>query len=125
MTMKERIIWIVAVCMLVGVLFFGIFIKDAKANSTQDKNRLLKKLGRVLDIVDSYYADEDKIEHDILVNGAIEGMLDALDDPHTEYLSKEFMEDLRTTSDGTYGGVGMIISQKDDKIIVVTPMEVL
>jgi len=123
MTMKERIIWIIAVCLLIGVLFFGIFRSDALADADTNKNQLLKKLGRVLDIVENYYADEEKIDQNKLINGAIEGLLKALDDPHTEYLSKEFMNDLMTTSDGTYGGVGMIISQKDDKIVVVSPME--
>ena len=38
-------------------------------------------------------------------------------------LTVEYMKDMNTTSDGKYGGVGMIISKKDDYIIVITPME--
>lgn len=120
---RERIIWISAVSVLFVVLLFGVFINDAKASSTSSGFQYVQKFLNVLDMVKKEYVDESKIDNEKLINGAIKGMIEAIGDPHTNYLSKEDMEDMNQTSDGKFGGVGMIISEKDDYITVVTPIE--
>jgi carboxyl-terminal processing protease len=116
----ERIIWMATVFILITVVFlFFICKKDAFANN---KN-IFNKLERVKNIVDTYYVDEDKLNDEKLVDGAVAGLLKSIGDPYTEYLPKEYFEELKTTSEGVYGGVGMIISEKDGKIVVISPME--
>ena len=119
----ERSIWIVAVTLLLIISLFGIFINDASAGNIISKMPSFKKFIKVLNIIQRDYVDEEEIDQEKLIDGAIKGMLEALNDPHTVYLQDEYMKDMNTTSDGKYGGVGMIISKKDDYIIVITPME--
>ena len=55
---------------------------------------------RVLGIIQRDYVDEKVIEQEKLIDGAIKGMLEALDDPHSIYLPDKYMKDMNTTSNG-------------------------
>ncbi|HOV13737.1 MAG TPA: S41 family peptidase [Spirochaetota bacterium] len=120
---RERIIWISTVSVLFVVLLFGVFVNDAKGASVTSGFQYIQKFLNVMEMVKKEYVDESKIDNEKLINGAIKGMIDSIGDPHTNYLSKEDMDEMNQTSDGKFGGVGMIISEKDDYITVVTPIE--
>lgn len=123
MKVRERFIWATTVSILFAALFFGVFVSNACAANISNDSAHIQKLKRVLNYIKQDFVDKEKIDEEKLINGAIKGMLEALEDPHTVYLTEENMEDMTTTSTGTFGGVGMIISEKDDYIIVVTPIE--
>ena len=122
MKKTERIIWISVVSMFLFLSLFTIFIKEARAGNFNFNDNYFEKLEQVLKIIQRDYVDEN-IDNEKIMNGAIKGMLDALGDPHTVYLSEKDMEDMMTTSKGNYGGVGMLISEQDKKIIVISPFE--
>ena len=80
----------------------------------------LKTFTDVLALVERDYVRE--VESDELVQGAIKGMLATLD-PHSGYLEPEFYQDLRVTTKGEFGGLGIEITIKDGILVVVAPME--
>src|SRR3989338_2804880 len=57
------------------------------------------------------------------VEGAIEGIAGALDDPYTTYFnpddSKRFNDDVK----GAFGGIGAEIGIRDDQLIVIAPLK--
>lgn len=53
---------------------------------------------------------------------AIDGMLQELGDPHTGFLPAKEYEDLRITTQGEYGGLGISISKRAGWITVITPL---
>lgn len=72
----------------------------------------------------------DEVSPDDLIQGALQGMFDSLDDPHSAYLMPEQMRGLTDTTSGEFGGVGMYISKpvarEDGRpryIEVVSPIE--
>lgn len=65
-----------------------------------------------------YYVDE--IDPDHLMEGAAEGMVGDLD-PYTEYIPEEQMSSFELLTTGKYGGVGALIRQKDDYVIIARP----
>lgn len=79
--------------------------KDTKASSFQ----YMKKLNNVFDYVQQNYVDE--IDPSVLYEGALKGMLEALEDPYTLYLDSDYMRDLQDTTAGNFGGVGLSISK--------------
>jgi carboxyl-terminal processing protease len=80
----------------------------------------LKRFSQVLDIVESYYVrDVPKKE---LINGAVKGMLQALD-PHSTLLSPEEYKEMQENTSGEFFGVGIEISQENNQLVVVTPIE--
>jgi carboxyl-terminal processing protease len=91
-----------------------------KGGEGTDLFQELKIFTDVLAIVQRDYVRE--IEHRKLVEGAIKGMLTALD-PHSGYLDPDFYQDLQAQTKGEFGGLGIEITIKDGLLVVVSPME--
>jgi carboxyl-terminal processing protease len=67
----------------------------------------LKKFEEVRDTLKkSYY---QKVDENTLVEGAISGMADSLQDPYTVYFNKEQMKAFMERSDGSYVGIGITV----------------
>lgn len=62
----------------------------------------------------------DEVEPSDLYQMAIDGMLYELEDPYTSFLDRDEMEDLRLSTTGNYGGLGIRIDSKDGWITVVS-----
>lgn len=95
------------------VLLFSASQCFAQSGTDQDSKissyQYLKKLNQVYDFVQQNYVDE--IDPKILYEGALKGMLEALNDPYTLYLDDKSMRDLNDTTSGNFGGVGLSISK--------------
>ncbi|HEX5182661.1 MAG TPA: S41 family peptidase [Allosphingosinicella sp.] len=64
----------------------------------------------------------DKVDDKTLIRGAIDGMLNSLD-PHSSYLDEKGYQQLMTTTEGEYGGLGLNVTMEDGAVKVVTPIE--
>ncbi len=80
----------------------------------------LERFMSVYERVKSNYVD--KVDDQTLIKGAIDGMLSALD-PHSSYVEASDFDQLRTTTDGNYGGLGLTVSIEDGAVKVVSPTE--
>ncbi|WP_417483566.1 S41 family peptidase [Maricaulis sp.] len=81
--------------------------------------RQLELFGDVLSRIESdYVTDTDQTQ---LIEAAIEGMLTSLD-PHSAYHNPDSYEDLRVTTRGEYGGLGMEVTKRDEFITIVSPI---
>ena len=96
----------------VGVLFaqkLGISNSSLLTNDEYEEYQyLVKTYGKLEDIknfVDDYYYVD--VDVDDLVEGAYYGLVDALNDPYSEYVSAEEYEDYIGSMLGEYSGVGM------------------
>lgn len=58
----------------------------------------------------------------VLTNCLIEGLLEALDDDHTHFLSPKDVQEMQTDQQGSFGGVGLIVGMRDGRLTVITPM---
>ncbi|HEY8342481.1 MAG TPA: S41 family peptidase [Calditerricola sp.] len=58
-----------------------------------------------------------------LVNGAIEGMLEALDDPYTSYLDEEATQHLEDAVEGSFEGIGAEVKMENGRVTVVAPIK--
>lgn len=69
------------------------------------------------------YVDSDEIDLERLSQGAIEGMIKALDDPYSAYFDAEQYELSQYSLQGSFGGVGIEVTV-DEKggLIVVAPI---
>lgn len=65
-----------------------------------------------------YFVDE--VDPDKLMEGAAQGMTAHLD-PYTEYLSEADMEHFDLLTTGKYGGVGSLIRQRGDYVVIAQP----
>ena len=64
----------------------------------------------------------DQVDDRKLIEGAINGMLASLD-PHSSYLDARASQNMRTQTDGDYGGLGLTVSSEDGAVRVVSPTD--
>ncbi len=88
----------------------------------QDIQNNYSKLFQLHDyLLENYYQE---IDPNTLVEGALEGMFDSIGDPYTDYLTKREMENMLTETEGSFGGIGVVVTPaKDGYVTVVTPIE--
>lgn len=80
----------------------------------------LKLFTEILSIVQNQYADETPPRD--LIYGAIRGMLRSLD-PHSSFLDPEMYREMQVETSGTFGGLGIEITIRDDQLTVVAPID--
>ena len=110
---------LVSVCLIVSCVLniHLIFMLLKSLNFSRDglSIKSVQKLNMIKTIMtDYYYKDIDKKE---LVESCIEGMTKLMDDPYTEYLKKDAMEELKQKTEGSYKGIGISIRLGDDNLI--------
>src|SRR5436305_8204649 len=80
----------------------------------------LEKFMSVYERVKANYVDH--VDDHTLIKGAIDGMLSALD-PHSSYAEASDFDQLKATTDGNYGGLGLSVSVEDGAVKVIAPTE--
>lgn len=76
------------------------------------------KLFAVYERVKASYVEP--VEDDVLINGAIDGMLAALD-PHSAFLDGSDLQRLETMIDGNYSGLGLSVVSEDGAVKIISP----
>ncbi len=80
-----------------------------------------KMLGLKEFIMTNYY---QPVDEETFTNGVIKGLFQSLEDPYSVYMSKSEFDSFKTHTQGTYGGIGVVVSPGEDGFItVVTPIE--
>jgi carboxyl-terminal processing protease len=92
----------------------------SKSNDSSATYENLKLFTEVLDIVQRQYVDE--VPPKDLIYGAIKGTLRGLD-PHSSFLDPEMYKEMQVETSGSFGGLGIEITLKDDILTVVAPIE--
>ncbi len=77
----------------------------------------------VLDKIEENYYDKKAIDSQKLLNGAITGMVESLDDPYTVYLPPKQNEDFKQGLAGKFEGIGAELGMRGKQIIVVAPLD--
>jgi carboxyl-terminal processing protease len=74
----------------------------------------------VLALIQRNYVE--KPQNKELVYGAVKGMLETLD-PHSSFMTPDVYREMQVETRGEFSGLGIEITTKDDRIVVVTPIE--
>ena len=117
----RRRFWVFApmvmVALVLGVLLGKGWERTGHATETYEE---LKTFSEVLTQVQKSYVDDTKVKD--LVQGAIRGMLSTLD-PHSAYMTPEMYKEMQVETKGEFGGVGIQIGVKENRLAVIAPIE--
>ena len=105
------------------VLFLGVStlgISQVTSKNKKDLYSQVELFSYVLTTIQSDYVDE-KTPKD-LIYGALRGMLASLD-PHSQFMDPDEYKDLKTETEGRFGGLGVEITLKDNLLTVIAPVE--
>ncbi len=105
---------------LVGALALIPATTSQLAAADTDTYKELETFMSVFQRVRSQYVD--KTDDHVLIKGAIDGMLAALD-PHSAYAEGADFQQTKATTDGNYGGLGITVSTEDGAVKIVAPTE--
>ena len=82
----------------------------------------LNKLTNMINIIQQKFVGKKNPTKQELYEYAMTGLVNGLDDPYSEYLTKKDLESFTEDLDGEYVGVGMSIDKKKDApLVVVSP----
>ena len=88
------------------------------SENSKHLNEFIKEYNR---IVDNYYGDLDE---DALIDGALEGLIEALPDDYSSTLDNSESNNYDTHLEGTYEGIGIeIVNDTDNNIIIYSIIE--
>ncbi|MBU3126927.1 S41 family peptidase [Clostridium tagluense] len=80
-----------------------------------------QKLFLVRNKLYKYY--DGKISDEVLVEGAIKGMTNSLEDPYTVFMNKKEYAEFNATTVGVYTGLGLQVGVKENNIVVIAPFD--
>jgi carboxyl-terminal processing protease len=98
----------------------GQLIAAAKASASSETYSQLNLFGSVFERIRSGYVE--KPDDARLVEGAINGMITALD-PHSRYMNEKAWRDMQETTHGEFGGLGIEVTMENGLVKVVAPMD--
>jgi carboxyl-terminal processing protease len=105
---------------LVGALALVPVTASSFAAADTTSYQELEKFMSVYERVKANYVDP--VDDKTLIKGAIDGMLSSLD-PHSSYVEAADFDQLKATTDGNYGGLGLTVSIEDGIVKVISPTE--
>jgi carboxyl-terminal processing protease len=122
--MKRRLIYgLVAVALSLNLLVGArVYLYSVEAAENDDAYPSLKLFTTVMEEVRKNYVDGENLSYQELVQGALKGMLNTLD-PHSEFMEPVKYEELKKDTEGSFGGVGIVVAIRDNYVTVVAPME--
>lgn len=80
----------------------------------------LRTMAEVYSQIKANYVTDETDEK--LLEGAVKGMVSGLD-PHSEYMNKKGYSEMKESTSGEFGGLGMEIGSEDGWIKVIAPIE--
>ena len=106
--------------LLAALFAVGWWVGRSSATGPADLYSNVDSFVEVLEKVEQAYVDP--VEPQVLVEGAIKGMLRDLD-PYSQYLDQHSWENLKATTHGSFGGIGIVVSVRDNYPTVISPIE--
>ncbi|MCK4901539.1 MAG: S41 family peptidase, partial [Anaerolineales bacterium] len=98
-------------------------IDPGKAGTPEELEELFIPFWQSWALVHDQYVDQP-VDDEVLMRGAIDGMLASLDDPHTSYMDPEQYEMLNTQLQGEekYEGIGAWVDTSSDYLTIISPI---
>lgn len=114
--------WLLILLVCLPVLCVALWERSAAPVSakTQDTYKNLETFANVLSIIQKNYVEE--VDSHEVIQGAIKGMLSNLD-PHSSYMKPDDFKELKVETKGSFSGIGIEITIRDNVLTVVSPIE--
>ncbi|MFP5247230.1 MAG: S41 family peptidase, partial [Thermoanaerobaculia bacterium] len=118
--------WTFSLTLLVaitGATLFGGFFGGRLFGAPMQNGEVQKRMKEYTDLLNAVtnWSAED-IGSDKFVYASIDGMLRTLD-PHTSFLEPKEYSDMQDRQKGTFYGLGILVTKRNDQVTVITPLE--
>ncbi len=113
--------WLLLILVALPLLYLNLWENHSPVSAkTQDTYKNLETFSNVLSLIQKNYVEEINTEE--VIQGAIKGMLITLD-PHSSFMKPDDFKELQIETKGSFSGIGIEITIKDNMLTVVSPIE--
>ncbi len=88
-----------------------------------EKNVDISLLWSVWRLLQSEYIDADKLQTTPLLYGAVRGLVNAVEDPYTVFMTPKENQEFHDALSGQLQGIGAELAVREEKIVVVSPIK--
>jgi carboxyl-terminal processing protease len=117
---KKKIALIVVVTALFSSVLTIMGLMKLLGLGGEKTTDLLRFFG-VMRMIETRYVSD--VDSSTLMDGAIDGMVKSLGDPHSMYMKTSLYKSLKEHTAGTFGGIGVTMGFKDDKVTIMSVLE--
>ena len=97
----------------------AIPVTTTEAENAINREELFKPFWQAYDLVKSDYV-EQPVDEEKMMQGAIRGMMESLDDPHSSYMDPDEYRQMADPLEGEYEGIGAIVDIKGDYVTLIS-----
>lgn len=122
--MKKRLLQSLVVVLVGFNLVVGVRVYQAIGAQEKDDAGYanIAVFARAMQLIRQDYVDEKKVTYEELTHAAMRGMLSNLD-PHSQFMEQKDFKGMQDDTNSRFGGLGIVVAQRDGAIVIVTPME--
>lgn len=113
---KSRMKKIAVTLIIIVMITAGVSYAN---NDSMSEHGTVQNFQNILMIINNYYVED--ISLDQLINGAIDGMISEIDS-YSNYMSSDEYDDMQEDFEGEFGGIGIQITIRDDRLTIVSPI---
>jgi carboxyl-terminal processing protease len=113
--------WLLLIIIALPLLTLNLWENHSPVSAkTQNTYKNLETFSNVLSLIQKNYVEE--VDTEEVIQGAIKGMLVTLD-PHSSFMKPDDFKELQIETKGSFSGIGIEITIKDNMLTVVSPIE--
>lgn len=119
---RYNLLTMIIVALFTAVIGGGgvFFVMNRQVTQLKSANQAMGKISAVYNaLYFNYYKD---ISEKTLVNGALNGMVNALGDPFTEYMNASESQNLSDSISGSFGGIGTQVQKSGSNLKIMAPI---
>ena len=105
---------------MLGAVLVYKNVDDINLSFVRTDENLKKFIAAYANLKDNYYED---ISDKDLIDGALNGMYEKVNDPYTSYLDEQSSERLDNILSGNYNGIGIEVEKIDEGIIIMKVLD--
>jgi len=102
------------------VILALLIISSLFAENQQERLKAYEKFVKVVNMIEAYYVDP--ITTPKIINKALKGLLPELD-AHSSYLDKKAYKELKISTNGEFGGLGIVVGMRNGVLTIISPID--
>jgi len=122
--MNKRVLRILVVILAIGIVAAGSslgyvlgYTRGMASEQSKWRSGDWSKLDEALFAIEHYYLREP--DRDKIVEGALYGLVQSLDDPYSEYLSTEDLKEMQIQLGNNYQGIGVEVTLENNRVTII------
>ncbi|MBN2448813.1 MAG: S41 family peptidase [Lentisphaeria bacterium] len=122
---RPRSFWLLVLGGLLVVnaaIGYRVYSEEAERSGEDEAFEKVAVMMRVLYLIRKDYVNADKTSYRDLVYNALHGMVRSLD-PFSDFMPPEQYDSMMESTEGEFGGLGIIVSTKDGMLTIVSPID--